>query len=274
MVAGKSFASGRLSGSEHRNVMLVVIRQRRISGIDSHDPHRARAAGPVPDGWRVEIPAGAVDAVECASRPESQNRDAPVVSGSIAIDAAKPGARVPSKKNLRRGRIPGARRSRRRPPRAMEHRRLEQSPERDSGRRRDRRPRGPGRHRDGTTVRPARGGARPHGARLHRRETAERRNAASRRHVLGIAGRDDRTGAIVLKVVNTGPQPASMSIDVTGGTAPATGRATVLTSENPIDENSFESPCKIVPATSTLSGVGRTFTHVFPAYSLSIVRMK
>jgi alpha-L-arabinofuranosidase len=92
--------------------------------------------------------------------------------------------------------------------------------------------------------------------------------------VLGIAARDDRTGEIVLKVVNTGPQPASMAIDVTGGTAPATGQATVLTSENPTDENSFESPRKIVPATSTLSGVGRTFPHVFPAYSLSIIRLK
>jgi alpha-L-arabinofuranosidase len=92
--------------------------------------------------------------------------------------------------------------------------------------------------------------------------------------VLGIAGRDDRTGEIVLKVVNTSPQPASMSVEVTGGAAPTTGQVTVLASDNPTDENSFESPRKIVPATTKLSTVGRTFTHVFPAYSLSIIRMK
>jgi alpha-L-arabinofuranosidase len=92
--------------------------------------------------------------------------------------------------------------------------------------------------------------------------------------VLGIAGRDERTGEIVLKVVNTGPQPASLSIDVTGGTAPATARATVLTSGNPTDENSFESPRRIAPSTMKLSSVGRPFTYVFPAYSLSIIRMR
>jgi alpha-L-arabinofuranosidase len=92
--------------------------------------------------------------------------------------------------------------------------------------------------------------------------------------ILGIAGRDDRTGEIVLKVVNTSAQPASMSIVVTGGTPPSDGQVTVLTSESPTDENSFESPRKIAPATTTLTGAGRSFTHVFPAYSLSILRMK
>jgi alpha-L-arabinofuranosidase len=92
--------------------------------------------------------------------------------------------------------------------------------------------------------------------------------------VLAIAGRDERTNEVVLKVVNTSAQPAAMAIEVTGTTAPSSGSLTVLTSANPTDENSFEEPKRIVPVTTALSGVGRTLTQVFPPYSLSIVRVK
>jgi hypothetical protein len=91
--------------------------------------------------------------------------------------------------------------------------------------------------------------------------------------VLAIAGRDERSSEVILKVVNTSAQPASMAIEVTG-TTPASGSLTVLTSANPTDENSFEEPKRIVPVTTRLSGVGRTLTQVFPPYSLSIVRLK
>ncbi|HEX7780651.1 MAG TPA: alpha-L-arabinofuranosidase C-terminal domain-containing protein [Vicinamibacterales bacterium] len=92
--------------------------------------------------------------------------------------------------------------------------------------------------------------------------------------VLAIAGRDERTGDVVLKVVNTSAQAASMAIEVSSTTAPATGEITVLTSANPADENSFEEPGKIKPVTTKLSGVGRTFTYDFAPYSLSIVKLR
>ncbi len=92
--------------------------------------------------------------------------------------------------------------------------------------------------------------------------------------VLGIAGRDERTGEIVLKVVNTGEQPASMAIEIAGATAPSDGQVTVLTSANPADENSFESPARIVPVVTKLGGVGRSFKHAFPPYSLTVMRLR
>jgi alpha-L-arabinofuranosidase len=91
--------------------------------------------------------------------------------------------------------------------------------------------------------------------------------------VLAIAGRDERSGEVVLKVVNTSAQPASMAIELAGTSAPASGTVTVLTSVNPTDENSFEEPKKIAPVTTALSGVGRTFTHGFAPYSLSVIRI-
>lgn len=93
--------------------------------------------------------------------------------------------------------------------------------------------------------------------------------------VLAIAGRDDRAGEVVLKMVNTSPEPASMTINLTGGAAVASdAKLLLLTSSSPADENSFEEPLKIAPQTRTISGVAPSFAHVLPPYSLSIVRVR
>jgi alpha-L-arabinofuranosidase len=93
--------------------------------------------------------------------------------------------------------------------------------------------------------------------------------------VLAIAGRDDARGEIVLKVVNSAAEAAPMSIAIPGtrGLA-ATGSLTLLTSDKPEDENSFDAPAKIVPRSSTLPVPGPTFMHTFPPYSLSIIKVR
>jgi alpha-L-arabinofuranosidase len=91
--------------------------------------------------------------------------------------------------------------------------------------------------------------------------------------VLGIAGRDDRTGDIIIKVVNTAAAPATMAITLDGGRPTGRGTVTVLTSASPTDENSFETPAKIVPRTSPVSNLGASFPHTFPPYSLSVLRI-
>lgn len=91
--------------------------------------------------------------------------------------------------------------------------------------------------------------------------------------VLAIAGRDDRTGEIILKVVNTSSEAAAMTVRVNGARPVGRGSVTVLTSGAPTDENSFEAPAKIVPVTTALTGVGPSFKQVFPPYSLSILRI-
>jgi hypothetical protein len=91
--------------------------------------------------------------------------------------------------------------------------------------------------------------------------------------VLGIAGRDGRTGDVILKVVNTSDAAAAMIVRVDGARPSGRGSATVLTSANPTDENSFDAPGQIVPVTTALAGVGPSFKHTFPPYSLSILRI-
>jgi alpha-N-arabinofuranosidase len=92
--------------------------------------------------------------------------------------------------------------------------------------------------------------------------------------VLAIAGRDSKRGDLVIKALNTGPDPASVAFDLAGVARVApTARLTVLASPNPTDENSFEAPARITPVTSTVSGVSAKFTRTLPPYSLSILRV-
>jgi alpha-L-arabinofuranosidase len=92
--------------------------------------------------------------------------------------------------------------------------------------------------------------------------------------VLAVSGRDERTGEIVLKVVNTAPDPARMTIAIKGASwLGSLGLVTVLTSVKPEDENSFEAPQKIEPKTSSVAIKDFAGAHTFPAYSLTIIRI-
>ena len=91
--------------------------------------------------------------------------------------------------------------------------------------------------------------------------------------VLAIAGRDEKTGDVIIKTVNTSAEPVPMTIRVNGAAALKSGRVTVLTSASPTDENSFDAPTKIAPVTSALTGVTPSFTYTFAPYSLTILRV-
>lgn len=92
--------------------------------------------------------------------------------------------------------------------------------------------------------------------------------------VLAIAGKDEKTGEMVVKVINTSSQPAAMSVVVKGAHPSAQARLITLTSANPTDENSFEEPLKIAPKETILNRAGDSFAHEFPPYSLTVLRMK
>jgi alpha-N-arabinofuranosidase len=93
--------------------------------------------------------------------------------------------------------------------------------------------------------------------------------------VLAIAGKDEASGDLIVKVVNSCPEAASISFQVRGETRIAReGRVTVLTSANPRDENSMTEPVKIAPVSRPLTGVASRFAHEFPPYSLSVIRLK
>ena len=88
------------------------------------------------------------------------------------------------------------------------------------------------------------------------------------------AARDDNSGDIILKIVNASHAPVKTQIDLKG-VVNLTGscNATVLTSANPLDENTLEEPTRISPKTEMMKVSGTTIKRSFPGNSLTIMRL-
>jgi alpha-L-arabinofuranosidase len=92
--------------------------------------------------------------------------------------------------------------------------------------------------------------------------------------LFAVAGRSD-AGEIILKLVNAGSQPQPVAIELRGaGRLAPTGKALVLASENPLDENSFAEPTRVSPREETITGVTKTFTRQLPPHSVTVVRLQ
>jgi alpha-L-arabinofuranosidase len=88
------------------------------------------------------------------------------------------------------------------------------------------------------------------------------------------AARDDRSGDIILKIVNAAAEPVRARVDLKGAAGlSGTGEALVLTSASPLDENTLEEPTKVSPKKETLKLSGASLTHRFPGNSLTVIRL-
>ena len=86
--------------------------------------------------------------------------------------------------------------------------------------------------------------------------------------------RDGKQGAIYLKAVNTAGTESTIAVSIQGTTSVASeGSAIVLSAADPADTNSINEPTKVVPVTSNISGMGTTFSHAFPPYSITVLRL-
>jgi alpha-L-arabinofuranosidase len=89
-----------------------------------------------------------------------------------------------------------------------------------------------------------------------------------------VATQDTKTGIIYLKVVNTTGTPQPVTLDIKGNAKIAPeGTLIVLKGDKPDDTNTIDNPEKIVPVTSKISGIGKSFTRTFDPYSVNIVQI-
>ena len=89
------------------------------------------------------------------------------------------------------------------------------------------------------------------------------------------ASRDDKTGDIILKLVNATAEPVRSLVQLKGAPRVAsTATALVLSTANLKDENSLSEPKKIAPTSATVGGVGSEFPHTFQPYSLTVLKVK
>jgi alpha-L-arabinofuranosidase len=90
-----------------------------------------------------------------------------------------------------------------------------------------------------------------------------------------VAGRDAASGDIVLKAINTASESVVASLNITGTERVAPeAELTVLKSDRPNDNNSLDTPAKVTPVTSQITVPGAAFTHEFPPYSFTLIRLK
>ncbi len=90
-----------------------------------------------------------------------------------------------------------------------------------------------------------------------------------------VASRVERSGEIILKVVNVSKRAIATRVELQGvtGIAPK-AESYVLTSADPKDENSIAEPTKVVPRQKIADGVGKDFTYEFPANSVTVLRLQ
>jgi alpha-N-arabinofuranosidase len=90
-----------------------------------------------------------------------------------------------------------------------------------------------------------------------------------------VATRDNKSGAIYLKVVNTSGNPYNIAIDLKGAaTVMRQGTQVVLKSDKPEDTNTIDEPEKIMPVTTSIGALGKSFKHSFAPYSITVIKLQ
>ncbi len=98
--------------------------------------------------------------------------------------------------------------------------------------------------------------------------------AQAKPRVFASATRDQKTGEIILKVINATASPVEVSILLAGAKKILPkGREIILTSPHPADENSLDHPKRVAPIENPLSGVAPEFRHWFKPNSVHVLRI-
>ncbi len=95
----------------------------------------------------------------------------------------------------------------------------------------------------------------------------------SARSLFALAGRDDTTGELVLKVINVAEKPVAASLRLEGVRVTGMGAVTVLRAASLDDNNSLDEPLKVAPQTQRVRLEGDELEWRFPARSLTVLRV-
>ncbi len=100
------------------------------------------------------------------------------------------------------------------------------------------------------------------------------KSTATDTDVLTSVTRDRKSGTIYVKLVNASDADAPVQITLTG-TGSLASTATALTlSADPQATNAIDTPERVVPVTSTVTGVGSGFTYTVPKHGIVVLTMR
>jgi alpha-N-arabinofuranosidase len=87
------------------------------------------------------------------------------------------------------------------------------------------------------------------------------------------ATRDEKAGEMILKVVNAMAAPIEAGIQLDGVTKLGSKATQTVLTGALADENSLTTPTKVAPVTTTFKVSSPKFSHSFPPYSLTVLRV-
>lgn len=87
-------------------------------------------------------------------------------------------------------------------------------------------------------------------------------------------GYDTQTGELIIKVVNGTEQAYTRSFEIEGANRIEAEGKVITLSGNPLDENTFEQPTKLIPVETAYNGFADKFTYEFAPMSYTIMRIK
>ena len=95
------------------------------------------------------------------------------------------------------------------------------------------------------------------------------------REVFFDATRDSKSGVIYLKVVNTSGSARPIKIQINGARGiESEGEVVSLVGNGLDDTNTLQQPQKVAPHTEKAGGLGTDFTREFPAYSITVLKLR
>lgn len=89
-----------------------------------------------------------------------------------------------------------------------------------------------------------------------------------------VVTKDDATGDLVAKVVNTATRPVRTAVSVDGAAVEPVGTATTLTAPSLTATNTKAAPELIRPREREVSGLGASFEYEFPASSVTFLKLR
>ena len=90
-----------------------------------------------------------------------------------------------------------------------------------------------------------------------------------------VAATDEKTGDVIVKVVNANEKPLMTELTLTGANnLTGKGTAEVLISASALDENSVAEPTKVSPKTEAVEFTGRSLNRSFPGNSFTVLRLQ
>jgi alpha-L-arabinofuranosidase len=91
--------------------------------------------------------------------------------------------------------------------------------------------------------------------------------------LFSIAGRDQKTGQLIIKLVNASDRPYQTTLNIDGAQPGGSATLFTLTADGPTSENSMEEPVKYITRQAAVPGFSSQYVMEVQPFSISVLRV-